>query len=96
MRVFKCLNCHTSVVAYCKPDRCRACLAGAAWMKDEAEVSLPGFDLEYERVAALAQSQGEELTERLRSPKADVSAKAGEMERNAPLFYGTGDNPTLF
>ena len=96
MRMFECLNCHATVMAFNKPDRCKVCLAGAAWMKDKAEVSLPGFDLEYERVAALAQAQGEELTEMLRSPKGDVSAKAGKMERDAPLFFGTGDNPTLF
>ena len=45
---------------------------------------------------AVAELSGEELTAKLREPKADVSAKAGNMERNAPLFFGTGDNPSLF
>jgi hypothetical protein len=33
---------------------------------------------------------------RLRSIKGDISGKAGEMERKAPLFFGTGANPLLF
>jgi hypothetical protein len=37
-----------------------------------------------------------ELEEQMRTVKGDISAKAREMERNAPLFYGTGDNPALF
>ena len=96
MMIFECLNCRSSVAAHTLPDRCRVCLAGSAWLKNAAEVSLPGFDLEFERVAALAQAEGEKLTEMLRSPKADVSRKAGAIERNSPLFYGKGDNPTLF
>lgn len=46
---------------------------------------------EAERIA-----QAAELTAELRRPLGDVSAKAGEMERKAPLFYGKGDNPLLF
>ena len=45
---------------------------------------------------AVADLSGEELSAKLREPKADVSAKAGEMERESPLFFGTGDNPSLF
>lgn len=29
-------------------------------------------------------------------PIDNISKKAGEMEREAPLFFGTGENPTLF
>jgi hypothetical protein len=32
----------------------------------------------------------------MRQPRASISAKAGKMERYAPLFFGTGDNPILF
>ena len=49
-----------------------------------------------DRAQALGLAQAEELTKILHSPKADVSGKAGDMERNAPLFFGQGDNPTLF
>ena len=49
-----------------------------------------------DRAAALGVSQAEELSAILRTPKADISGKAGRMEREAPLFFGTGENPTLF
>jgi hypothetical protein len=45
---------------------------------------------------AAAELQAEELTARLLEPRPTIDRAAGEMERNAPLFYGTGDNPTLF
>jgi hypothetical protein len=32
----------------------------------------------------------------LREPLGNVSRKAGQMEREAPLFFGTGENPDLF
>lgn len=38
----------------------------------------------------------EELTKRLLEPRQSIDKKSGEMERNAPLFHGTGDNPSLF
>jgi hypothetical protein len=49
-----------------------------------------------EQEQAAAEYSGEELSAKLLEPKADISAKAGKMERDAPLFYGTGSNPTLF
>ena len=45
---------------------------------------------------AAAEQAGQELTALMQQPKADISAKAGDLERNAPLFFGTGDNPSLF
>jgi hypothetical protein len=49
-----------------------------------------------DREQARAEAEGEALTEILRQPKKDISSKAGEMERESPLFFGTGYNPTLF
>ncbi len=49
-----------------------------------------------DRAAAAGLALAEDLTALMRTPKADVSAKAGRMERNSPLFFGQGDNPTLF
>jgi hypothetical protein len=49
-----------------------------------------------DRAQAEAIQAGHDLTAELLRPKADISARAGLMERNAPLFFGTGDNPTLF
>jgi hypothetical protein len=63
------------------------------------EDSLPILGMESadrDRAQAEAIQTSEDLTAEMRRPKADISAKAGEMERSAPLFFGTGDNPTLF
>lgn len=49
-----------------------------------------------DREAARQVQQAEDLTAELRRPLRDISAKAGRMEREAPLFYGTGENPSLF
>jgi hypothetical protein len=49
-----------------------------------------------DRETARQVQQAEDLTAELRRPLGDVSAKAGKMEREAPLFFGRGDNPTLF
>ena len=60
-------------------------------------LALPGMEeAEREREEARSITQRMELEERMRTVKADVSEKAGEMERNSPLFHGTGSNPTLF
>lgn len=53
-------------------------------------------DVAADRAEALAEAQGEELTVAMLKPKADISAKAGRIERESPLFFGTGENPTLF
>ena len=58
-------------------------------------LSIPGLD---EVAAAHARNvaEAEELTAQMRQPLADVSKRAGEMERKSPLFFGTGANPGLF
>jgi hypothetical protein len=48
-----------------------------------------------EQETAAAIHQGEELTARMLEPRPSISAKAGAMEDNSPLFYGK-INPTLF
>jgi hypothetical protein len=53
-----------------------------------------GTDAERETARQLAEA--EELTQAMRRPLADVSRKAGQLERDSPLFHGTGDNPCLF
>ena len=44
---------------------------------------------------AAAVHQAEELSAKLLEPRASIDAKAGEMERTSPLFYGKVE-PTLF
>jgi len=48
-----------------------------------------------DRAEALAVAQAEELSAEMRRPLKDISRKAGQMERESPLFYGQ-INPTLF
>jgi hypothetical protein len=49
-----------------------------------------------DRKQARAEFEGEELTIEMRQPGKDISKKAGRIERESPLFHGTGENPTLF
>lgn len=60
-------------------------------------LALPSMEeADREREEARDLMERMELEEQMRTVKGDISAKAREMERNAPLFYGTGDNPALF
>jgi hypothetical protein len=66
-------------------------------MKAVESHTLPGMESTVaQQKHAAAVQQAEDLGAAMRQPKADVSGKAGEMEREAPLFFGTGDNPSLF
>jgi hypothetical protein len=59
--------------------------------------TLPGFETVTElRADAAAIQHGEELTTAMRQPLKDVSRMVGKIERDSPLFFGLGDNPTLF
>ena len=49
-----------------------------------------------DRAKAAALSLADELTAVLRSSHGDISARSGRLERESPLFFGTGDNPELF
>jgi len=74
---------------------CLACgqLPGAAIHS----AALPGMETaDADRATARQLAEAEELTAAMRTPKADISAKAGRIERESPLFFGTGANPTLF
>ena len=66
-------------------------------VKPEDSLTFDGLEeCDRERAEALAVAQAEELTALLRSPQGDISAQSGEIERNSPLFYGSGSNPVLF
>ena len=59
--------------------------------------TLPGMACDVEAQAkAAGEYKAEELTAAMLEPLGDVSHAAGEMERRSPLFFGTGDNPSLF
>ena len=60
-------------------------------------ITFPGMETAVEEhSAAVAEYSGEQLTAELQKPAADISQKAGEIERESPLFFGTGDNPDLW
>ena len=44
---------------------------------------------------AAAEYQGEELTAKLLEPLGNINHRAGDIERNSPLFFGQV-HPTLF
>lgn len=48
-----------------------------------------------EQAQAAAVTQGEELTARMLEARPSISAKAGAIENDSPLFFGKV-NPTLF
>jgi hypothetical protein len=49
-----------------------------------------------DRAEAAALALREDMEARLRSTRGDISARSGRLERESPLFFGTGDNPGLF
>jgi hypothetical protein len=66
-------------------------------VRPEDSLTFAGLETcDEDRAKAAALSMREEMETRLRSTRGDISAKAGRMEREAPLFYGTGANPLLF
>lgn len=79
----------------CNPFQCQTCYGAPG---DALHIlPLPGMEsADTDRVDAAATAQGDELTAKMREPLRDVSAMTGRMERDAPLFFGTGSNPTLF
>ncbi len=63
----------------------------------EDSLGLPGMeDADREREAAKGEAQAQLLSDEMRRPKGDISDAAGRMERESPLFYGKGENPSLF
>lgn len=59
-------------------------------VKPEDSLALPGMEnVDQERGAARAAAEGEQLTQDLNAPKADISRQSGEMERESPLFRGS-------
>jgi hypothetical protein len=60
-------------------------------------LTLAGMDTtDQDRETARQMQEAQDLTAQMRQPLGDVSAKAGKMERDAPLFFGKGANPGLF
>jgi hypothetical protein len=66
-------------------------------VRPEDSLTFAGLETcDEDRAKAAALSMREEMETRLRSTRGDISAKAGRMERESPLFFGTGANPLLW
>jgi hypothetical protein len=66
-------------------------------VRPEDSLSFAGLETcDEDRAKAAALSLADDLTARLRSPGRDISARSGRMERESPLFFGTGENPLLW
>ena len=48
------------------------------------------------RIQAEAESRAAEMSAKLLEPMGNVNGKSGKMERESPLFRGTGENPCLW
>jgi hypothetical protein len=60
-------------------------------------LALPGMEgADADRAAEAGEYNAELLSEEMRKPKGDISATAGRMERESPLFWGAGEKPALF
>lgn len=88
------------MVPYSKADVCWCQPFGGAQHPDcptHGTGTLPGMAEDVDRQAeSAAELSGEELTAKLREPLADISKRTGKLEKDSPLFFGTGENPGLF
>jgi hypothetical protein len=75
------------------PIRCQTC---GGWADHPCHSYELWSDIDRERIAARELAEAEEMTEKMRSPLKDVSTAAGIIERESPLFFGSGDNLSLF
>jgi hypothetical protein len=59
--------------------------------------TLPGMEtVDADRESALIVAKSEDLSAQFTRPLTSVSKKAGNIERDSPLFWGKGSQPTLF
>lgn len=71
--------------------------AAGKGVRPEDSLLLPGMEnADTEREAARGEAEGKLLSDEMLRPKGDISGAAGRMERESPLFHGTGENPSLF
>ena len=66
-------------------------------IRPEDSLSLAGMDTaDADRETIRQLTQAAELTAKMREPGRNIDARTGQMERESPLFFGSGRNPTLF
>ena len=70
---------------------------GSAMRKPVASHTFSGMEAAVRlHQAGAAELEAEELTAKMREPLGNIDSRAGDIERNSPLFFGQGDNPSLF
>lgn len=74
-------------------NRCQTC---GGWSEHPAHSLELWTDADRDRENALRLQEAQDMTDTLRTVKDDVSRATGILERNSPLFFGTGSNPVLF
>ena len=74
-------------------NRCKEC---GGWVDHPHQSRELWSDVDRDRDEAKAAHEALEMAKQMRRPLKDVSEAAGIMERRSPLFYGKGNNPTLF
>lgn len=84
---------HTFTAIKPGSNRCQLC---GGWSDHPDHSYELWTDADKEREAARQDQETAEMTARLRRPLKDVSCATGIMERESPLFLGSGINPTLF
>ena len=76
-----------------KGSQCSIC---GGW-PDHSDHNLELFsDADRLREEARQLAQAQELSAILRTPKASIDRASGILERESPLFFGSGSNPGLF
>lgn len=97
MTLYKCKTCGGTALSLGHPRGCDECGAGAMFLEAVASAALPGLEREAaERIAARGEYVAKQMSAKMLEPLGDVSRKAGRIERESPLFFGQGENPTLF
>jgi len=63
----------------------------------DQSLPLPGMEAALiAKLEAEAEAVTAELNRILREPLGSISSRSGAIERDSPLFHGTGDTPSLF
>jgi hypothetical protein len=76
-----------------RSNRCQQC---GGWAGDRQHILELFTDSDRQRQVALGIQEAQEMTAQLRQPLTDISRATGILERESPLFFGTGANPSLF
>jgi len=84
---------HTFLPIKLGSNRCRTC---GGWVDASYHSAELWSDVDREREAVRMAEEAEKMARLMRTPKGSVNEAAGLVERKSPLFFGSGQNPSLF